>query len=399
MKTRKRDCEVFEAAEADGVFVESVAKGGCGLVRTPKGVCFVKGALPGERVRLRSMVKRSGVYWADIDGIEAASPHRLTPSCPVFGVCGGCDWFHFAYPDQGGWKRRMLEETLRRVGGIEASAEWREDANLRMGYRTRATFHGGPAGWGFYREGSRRVAPIEACPLCHPALNAALRRLPVFSANVSVQLTAHPESAEMLAWTRRATPALREALPGLQDDATPPEERHAFVYDGRWIVNGAFCQSSLMLNRLLVAALEELAAGQGPLLDLYCGNGNLSAGFARTGREVRGLDHSAAAVWGARQLEVGGYEQGGEPAFRAALEAQPWETVVLDPPREGAKPLLDALLRARPSRIVYVGCDPAAFARDVGKLASGGYALLRVIGLDLFPQTHHLEAVALLEAE
>lgn len=388
-RTRKEAVKaVVEAA------VEAAGHGGEGIARVDGRTCFLADALPGDRVQARIGPEKRGVLHGSVEAVLEPSPHRREPNCPVFDACGGCSWLNFAYPGQAEWKRRIVEDCLRRIGGLELETDWAEDPTLRLGYRTRATFHGDGRAWGFYARGSHDVVDIGACPLCHPRLNAAFERLRAIPMRGSVELTVDPEGEPVLAWTREDAAPVREVFGHVNGPGD--EERASFVFDGLPIVNGAFSQSSLLLNRVLRRVVHDALGEPERLLDLYCGNGNFSLDV-RANR-VLGLDHNRAATAAAASLASGvpshAYRAGGEEAFAEALAAESWDAVVLDPPRTGARAVMEPLSRVDAERLVYVSCDPATLARDAKTLAGAGWRLERAVCVDMFPQTPHVETVA-----
>lgn len=394
------------------VSIDAVANGGHGVARIDGQVCFVAHALPGDTVRVAVERAARGVLWARIAEVITPSPDREEPPCEVFGVCGGCTWLHFAYDAQLAWKRRIVQDCLQRIARIELEPAVAADPALRRGYRTRAEFHGNGEAWGFYARSSRDVIDIPSCPLCHPRLNAALAQLRTVRAQASVELTVNPEGDETLTWVREPAhagrpksgrrprrgaqgPALRrirDAFPQAQalgDDAP----RAAFTFDGVPVVNGAFSQGSLLLNRLLTEVVGTMVGDAGSILDLYCGSGNLSLRLAEEGRRVLGIDHNGAAVAAAAATGRGAYEARGELEFAEALAEQRWDAVILDPPRQGAKALVASLAAASAGRLIYVSCDPAALARDARALAADGWRPVACTVIDLFPDTPHIETV------
>jgi 23S rRNA (uracil1939-C5)-methyltransferase len=246
---------------------------------------------------------------------------------------------------------------------------------------------------GFYAPGTHTVVDMERCPLCHDKLNAALHRLRSVSFEGAVELVANPESDDVLVWTRQPEPALQKVFPvaGSLRDKKP----FYFLFDGVPIVNGAFSQSSLLLNRVLVRTVHEMIGDADRVLDLYCGNGNFSLGLQREG-QILGLDHNPAAIGAANELRPGQYRVGDETAFCKALKER-WDVVLLDPPRTGAKPIVEDLARCSATAIVYVSCDPATLARDLKVLAAQTWRVVRVVAVDMFPNTAHVETVCRLE--
>lgn len=382
-------------ALSESLRVIGVAHGGYGVTRVDGRTCFVPYALPGDVVRVRIERHARGVLWGSIEETIEASPDRCDAPCPVFGQCGGCSWLHFRYPAQGEWKRRIVSECLRRIGGVDAVPDWMEEPNLRLGYRTRAEFHCDGTHWGFYARTSRRVVDIENCPLCHPVLNAAFATLRRLRAKGSVEITANPEGAETMIWLNRRSRSVRLLLPEAdQSGASAP--RKMFFFDGAPIVNGAFTQPSLLLNRMLVRVVRDIAGMPSSLLDLYCGNGNLSRGYA-CDVPVLGLDHNAHAIRAAASAGVGEYRVAQEERFTDAIRERAWDVILLDPPRTGARLLMPSLAACGARSIVYVSCDPATLARDAKVLFAGRWRLARITVVDMFPNTHHIETVCRFE--
>ncbi|GMV99390.1 MAG: putative RNA methyltransferase [Candidatus Hydrogenedentota bacterium] len=364
--------------------------GGHGLARLDGQVCFVPGALPGDVVDLHRVRKHKGVHWGDVARVVRASSDRIVADCPVFGRCGGCSWLHFAYPAQGEWKRRMVEEAFRRLARIEVAVVLAEDPAYRFHYRTRARFHGDGACWGFFAEASHDVVDIVACPLLHPFLNTAFAKLRETDFRGEVEITVHPETGETLVWTHAIADELRRVFPSVE--CRQSNTRSQFLFDGAPIVNGTFSQSSLLLNRLLVSRVRDLAAGAKRVIDLYCGSGNFSLGFADSA-EVIGIDHNYLGVSAAAKLGKGEYICGNEDLMARTLGEAPWDVVILDPPRTGAKAIVPALASTHAGRIIYVSCDPATLARDAAQLAGQGWRIDNVTAVDMFPFTCHVEVI------
>jgi 23S rRNA (uracil1939-C5)-methyltransferase len=363
-------------------------------------VCFVPYALPGDRIRVRIERQAKGVLWGAIEEFVEASPHRVGAEeacCPVQGSCSACGWLHFGYPGQAEWKRRIVSDSLQRLAKIEADVEWVEDAALRRGYRTRGEFHGDGKAWGFYLRGTHEVQPVRACPLCHPRLNEGLRRLWEAPFADSVEMTVNPEGDEIQVWTKRP----RRELSGLFSDVNSlhdREKRASFLFDGVPVVNGTFTQSSLLLNRLLVKVVHECVGSPKRVLDLYCGNGNFTLGLEGVGRVV-GIDHNRAVVEAAASRARGDWEYraGDEELIRRGLRDARWDVVVIDPPRTGAKEIVGDISPERVGSVVYVSCDPATLARDLKTMTAAGWKLERVVAVDMFPNTPHVETVCKLE--
>lgn len=371
--------------------ITAVANGGDGIGRIEGQVCFVPFALPGDRVAVEIVRRTPRALWGRIEKLIAPSPDRMPPACPAFGRCGACLWGHFAYPAQAEWKKRLVRETLARIGGVACEPEWRENAALRTAYRTRAEFHGDGEHFGFFAPGTHRVVDIAACASCHAHLNDALARLRTTGFNGAIRVTVNPEGAETLVWAREKTPALAAVFPQAQSprDAAP---RQSFLFDGVPIVNGGFSQASLLLNRMLVAEVLRMAGDAETMLDCYCGSGNFAIPLAARG-SVTGMDHHRASIDAARATGAGLFLCAGEDAMQAKIAEQTWDLIVLDPPRTGARALVPALAAARARAMLYVSCDPATLARDLKPLQVAGWHVRECVVLDLFPHTPHIETV------
>jgi 23S rRNA (uracil1939-C5)-methyltransferase len=376
--------------------ISSLAHGGYGVCRIAGQVCFVAYGLPGDVIRVRVIKESKGVLWGVIDSLVQPSPDRVEPPCSRFGVdgcCGGCMWVHFAYPAQEQWKRRIVRDCLERIAKIDTEVGWVENAELRHGWRTRAEFHGSEGRLGFHRLGSHEVVDIERCPLCHDNLNRVLGQLRALPIRGTVEVVVNPEGSEVMIAAKRPHRSLRKAfkLVNALDDERP----HQFLFDGVPIVNGAFSQSSLLLNRMLVGIVSRMIGDAESVLDLYCGNGNFSLQISGKAR-VLGLDHNRRAVIAANEIVRGTYRPGDESDFCRALK-DAWDVVILDPPRTGARSIVDALAESPCKRIVYVSCDPATLARDLRRLVDRGWRLAECVAVDLFPNTAHVETICQLE--
>lgn len=378
------------------VQITGMAHGGYGVGRIEGQVCFVEYALPGDVVAVDVVRRSKGVLWAVIAEIVESSPHRIAPPCPVFGRCGGCQWLSFEYPAQAEWKCQIVRDCFQRIGKLSVDPEWADDPELYLGYRTRAEFHEADGATGFFERGSHNVVDISACPLCHEKLNAAIEKIREARPGQSVEVTINPEGEDMLVWTRRPCPALQDLF-AQYDHGWEESARHGFMFDGIPVVNGAFSQSSLLLNRVLLDVVHALTGQPSSLLDLYCGNGNLSLGLAHAGTDVLGIDRDAAAVTSAEAVGPGTYQIGKEDAFIHAMDRREWDVILLDPPRSGAKRIVARLAETHANAIVYVSCDAATLARDAAVLAKAGWHIVRTVVVDMFPNTWHVETVCRFE--
>ncbi len=348
----------------------------------------------------------------------------MPPPCRYAGPgrCGGCDWQHASLAAQRALKAAVLAEQLRRLAGLDLRPEVEAvpGAEDGSGWRTRVRFAVDPAGrLGLRKHRSHEVLPIEECFIAHPAVNASGVLSAIWSETAEVAVTAagSGERAVLIrpsgppARTRATMDPLLDSDVDLMPDRPPgvsTTERVVERVGGRIyaVPAGGFWQvHPAAATTLTEAVAEALAPRPGEaLLDLYAGSGLFAGVLAATvapGGTVVAVEGDAAAVAAARD-NLDGMPGVSVIADRvdSALAAGvgPADLVVLDPPRTGAgREVVEAIAALRPRRVVYVACDPAALARDIAYFREAGYTLRALRAFDLFPHTHHLEAVATLE--
>ena len=368
-------------------------------------VVFTPFVLPGEIVEAERTEARKHVQRARLLRVDAPSPDRMEPPCPVFGRCGGCQYQHAAYDAQLRFKRDILAETLRRVGKIEFdTAQIGIESAEPFGYRNRAQFHFESGRVGFREMNSRRLVAIEQCPISSPKINEIVaklnrmvrdRRWPGFVRSLEIftderQVQWNVLESEQPA-AKRFFDWLAEEVPGT---VTGPLEYA--VNEDLFQVNGT---SFFQVNRFLLPRLAALAIGEArgvSAWDLYAGVGLFSLTLARrfervvaveAGRSAGDLRHNAERAQSL--VEVVGEQT---EVFLAKAKKAP-DFVLADPPRAGlGKAVVGRLAELRPAALVVVACDPATLARDLAALKAV-YEIERITMVDLFQQTFHLETI------
>ena len=388
---RSRVGERFEAE------VGPVAHGGHCVARLPEPesrVVFVRHALPGERVVLEITEGTDGDrFWrGDAVSVLTASPDRVAAPCPVSGpaLCGGCDFQHVAVPAQRDLKTIVVREQLVRLGRLDA------DADLVTDLRVEAVPVAGRPDDGLRWRTRQRYASL---PDGRPAMRAhrSHHLVPLEDCLIAVD-EARPEGAQHRPLVEEG--ARRPSRDLVEHTVAVAGQSHGFTAaaDGFWQIHPEAPRV------LLEAVLELLGPQPGErALDLYAGVG-LFARFVGelTGARVVAVEADRTACQHARTnlaaLKAAVVECG--PTDRVLRNGfdEPFDLVVLDPPREGAKrAVVEQVVDRRPRAVAYVACDPAALGRDVAIFAEHGYALTAIRAFDLFPMTHHVECVALLE--
>ncbi len=385
---------------------------------------MVPNAAPGDLLEVTVVQERAGYLVARAEQMLKAGAARRTPPCPYLPRCGGCDWQQIVYSAQARYKAEVIAATLNHALGLELNpANLIEPAPAEFGYRARVRFQAGRGGrLGFYEAGSRRLVEVEHCMVA----DAEIRMPHEFGAEIECEeievvadrgrevLVAHlarAPRASVLERARRlverdariAGAVLRSArareVVGEVSIAVALEPGLELEVDA-----DLFSQVNRAQNLKLVAAVMEMAGAQAGarVLDLFCGAGNFSLPAARRGAAVMGVDAEALAVAAAaRNAERLGLKRAEFAAMEAAeltrflLRARyRADVVIMDPPRSGARELIEPLLRMRAARVIYVSCDVSTLARDLHALCAGGYRIAALRAFDFFPNTHHAEVVA-----
>jgi 23S rRNA (uracil1939-C5)-methyltransferase len=428
--------------------IESLAYGGDAIAHLEDGrTAFVRGAVPGDTVEAELTEDHGRFVRAKTVRVVESSADRVEPRCPYFGVCGGCSWQHVAYPAQLAAKRRMVVDALTRIGHVAGADDLvapTVPSPAQYGYRNKVEFvvdvSTGRPRIGFHRAGSEEFVPVEECLLlpekyrrAPKALGGALRYIAgeqdLGLTRVGIRVGVHTRDAEVALWgapgpfprrpvattlgqALRTTSLVRVLVKG------PAKERKIAGVEvlsgkGAWrerllgttmtVSAPSFFQTNTRAAESLVSlALESLGAdGSDRVLDLFAGAGTFTLPLAEKAGEVIAVESASSAV---RDLRRNLEDEGlwadviGGDAGRELPAIGRVDLALVDPPRSGLQPeAVGALAQTRARRIAYVSCDPATLARDAAGLAERGYALTQATPVDLFPQTFHVETLALFE--
>jgi 23S rRNA (uracil1939-C5)-methyltransferase len=440
------------------VTIDDLAFGGEGVGRVDGYVVFVRGGIPGDRLRVRLEQARSRFGRGIIEEIEEASPHRVEAPCPYFGRCGGCKLQHVDYQAQLSFKAKQVVDSLERIGGLE-TVEVRPivPAESTYGYRNKMEFtvarSRGRDGLTVGLHEAERydsVLDVERCLIQSERMNTQLEVARRFFAESGLTawdqdsgegllrflmlregyrtgetmvnvVTSSPAVSELAplaarlgAMVPRATSVVMNVNPKKASVAVGVEEH---LLGGRDHIreslggiefqvsaNSFFQTNTAQAERLFALVLDsaDLSGGE-TVFDLYAGTGAISLQLARRCRHVYGVELAPAAVAdAARNAAANGIANctflAGEVRFvlpQLIAQGVRAQVVVADPPRAGFHPkALRALAQLAPERIVYVSCNPATLARDLGELVHGGYRVEWVQPVDMFPHTPHIEAIA-----
>jgi len=395
-----------------------MAQGGEAIGRDETGrVVFVPYAIAGEEVVVEIVEEKKNYARARLVEIITSSPARVSPRCEHFGKCGGCQWQHIAYDAQLRFKTDIVREQLARIGKI-ADAPVRDTIGMTdpWHYRNNVQFQLDDTGRLCFRAMESHVlVPIRECHIIHPLLAEMFRALEFEGADfVEVTLRAGTRTGEkllMLEGRDEAPPEISVDEPISIAHRTPRGDVISLVgkdalheeLRGRLfrVSPQSFFQVNTTMAETLIELVERYLAPRPSdvLLDAFGGVGTFGLLLAPRVARVIEIEEAPDAVNDAKAnaVELMNVEfQRGKVEDILPKSKSPIDLVVADPPRAGIAPTArEAIITQLPRAIAYVSCDPATLARDARQLVNGGYRLVEVQPVDMFPQTYHIETVSL----
>jgi 23S rRNA (uracil1939-C5)-methyltransferase len=415
--------------------IDSLSYGPYGIGRRGGKAVMIPHTAPGDIVEAQITEARERYEIGQLIRVTKPSAVRQAPPCPYVPACGGCTWQHIEYATQLKAKRQSVEDALRRIGKLDGY-DLRPiiPSSLECRYRRRIRLQISPSGkLGYYGAGSHRVVEIDSCLIADERLHGAMAVTErwlrgVRTSITEVEIVCGEGSGEIVV-------VAQSAGEFLQTDNAACE---AFVYEGRTaqglILNGkswrntwgevaitvrltgglalkvdadVFTQVNPEGNRRLIAELIDAAGLQANdrLLELYCGAGNFTLPLAQRSREVVAVEGDRRSITnGKLNAQKNAMENirwicSAVPAAVARLQRREvkFDKIVLDPPRAGAKDIAASLAALGAAKMIYVSCDPTTLARDLAALAKFGYKTKWLQPIDLFPQTFHVETLAVAE--
>lgn len=410
--------------------IERPAVGGRMIARHDGAVALVAGAIPGEVVAARVEKVQRGTIWARTERVLEPSPDRVSVDGDV--ACGGSVYAHIAYARQLAIKQAVIRDALTRIGKLTAPDDIPVASSPIDGYRMRARLHVRNGAIGYFREGTHRVCDPRPSRQLLPETLAVVQTLGQRLAALLAGAEAEVEIAENLAASERGVHVIVPPAIGLRRLATlapidgvtglsssTSEGGRIVVVSGEPAVSDRFDvgggtfvtltrqpHAFFQANRFLVPELVTAILAQvpeGPVVDLYAGVGLFAVRLAARGQSTSAVEgdpvsaadlaRNAAQCEGRLDVSAASVEQflTGSPP--------PQASVILDPPRTGmSAAALDGVVRWHPPRLVYLSCDVATLARDARRLMESGYRLSELRAFDLFPQTAHIETLAIFDA-
>ncbi len=440
---RSRRTSPGKGHEVGGVEVHGLSHDGRGVGKHHGKTVFISGALLQEVVSIKITEDRSRFASAETVLIEQASPERVDPLCPHFNQCGGCSLQYWSHEGQLQGKQSIVLDQLRRFSHLTPETLADPLISAPYGYRHRCRlsliWRKSKLQLGFRQQQSKNIIDVEQCPVLVEPLQPLVPLIRELLQSLEKKIAvSHVEL--MLADSGRAV-LLRHIKPlAIQDQdkltafakdhqlslyLQPQPDQISCLYspsDDPWLYNSLpefdlklqfrpadFTQVNWLLNRrMILQAVDWLELKESDkVLDLFCGLGNFTLAMARKAGHVVGVEGSAASVERAAfNASVNGIENtqfyqadlsaliGGKKTGNDWLLNQ-YDALVLDPPRAGAKEVIEQMVNRMPDKVLYISCNPATLARDAGVLSGQGYRLQRLGVMDMFPQTGHVESMAL----
>lgn len=403
--------EALQAGEIVKVMIEDVAFGGSGVGRVKGMVVFVPFTVTHDEVAVNIRSVRKKFALAEVKQILKPSAWRVTPVCPYFGRCGGCQLQHIEYGHQLVIKEKQIRETFIRLGNLSSPPVLNIIPSPgQLHYRGKADYHirmgkdGRHLRLGFMEGASDSVLDIARCEIVEESINQSCHafrealqqgkrkcqrdRQTIWSSLEEGKITAVPDNGNAPLLLSRIVRGRHLAVP----------------YDGFFQIN------TTLLDCLVeeVLKLADLTGGE-MVLDAYCGVGFFSLFLAQKAGSIVGIEINGAAIQCAREnLREAGCDNalflqgnvGKVMKQQFTKRSRQADVVILDPPRSGCdRSVLDAVRETAAKKIIYISCNPATQARDIRYLVEAGFSLECLQPLDMFPQTGHVEVVGLLMAK
>jgi 23S rRNA (uracil1939-C5)-methyltransferase len=387
----------MQNSSADEVIVniEKCVHGGDGLARHDGKTYFIKDGIPGDTVSLRSITKKKRSFFAEIERVIKPSADRREPPCLHYSECGGCDWQHMTHNAQLKYKVAIFKDTLRFLGGVEESVQVESISGKEWNYRHRAQLKVQENSIGFYARKSHEVVAIESCPVLTEEINSSLQAFKEQDLSDIQQIKVFSNHKGVIA-----------SEPQFNNIST--HEVCTEINGKQLMVSGSgFFQQNRELTPLLGSWVAK-AVKTDYVIDLYGGSGFFSWMVHDQVKEIMLVEKEPELIRLAEETKrinnisnVKTLKMTAEKFFISQhfKNIKKHATLIVDPPRGGLhKNILPRLTKLRCARIIYVSCDPATQARDIKILiASGKFTLSQTALFDLYPNTHHMESVIILD--
>lgn len=438
--------------------IVSLGHSGEGVGRVEDFTVFVPQALPGEKVKAKIIEVKKNYAKGVLLTVESASPRRITAKCPIYKSCGGCQLQHLTYEGQLESKRQTVVDAITRIGKLDgvpvhATLGCTEPWYYRNKMQFPVGLTDGTVVAGCFAQGTHTIIPTTECTIQHQANNVILQEvqaalhefgISVYDENTGTGLVRHVlgrvgvatgevmvvlvTAAKHLPYKEQIIDRLKNRILGLVSVIQNVNGRKTNVIMGEetqtlWgrdtitdrlgdfnfaISARSFFQVNTVQAEVLYKKALEYAdlSGQEVVIDAYCGTGTISLFLAQKAKKVYGIEIVEPAICDARLNAERNQVKNAEFIVGDAVDVLPRlfkeglrpDVIVVDPPRAGCdRQVLETFVNMKPQRIVYVSCNPSSLARDLAVLNEQGYETQEVQPVDMFPQTYHVECVALIQ--
>lgn len=449
---RRRSRKQRLPQEAVTAEIESLSHEGRGVAHIDGKATFISGALPGETVTFKYTSKQRSHDEGHIEEVIAASDDRVEPKCVHYDVCGGCSLQHLSSDAQIRYKQQSMLDGLKHLGNVEPEEVFEPITGDQWAYRRKArlgvkfVYKKDKVLVGFRERQGGFLADIDRCVVLYPSVGEKLQDLqaliyqmdsrdstPQIEVAVGDEHTAlvirhlkplsdedlqlwkqfGRESGFLLYLQPKGPDTVHQIWPETESESLSTAlfyEHKAFDTKVKFGPQDFFQVNSSINVQMVPRAVELLQlTGEERVLDLFCGLGNFTLPIATQAKHVTGVEGDLVMVKRARETALANdihntdYFACNLMASELELKTEPWlkqsyDCILLDPPRSGAKEIIAHFGKLKAKRIVYVSCHPATLARDAGELVhSHGYKLIGAGVMDMFPQTAHVESIAVFE--
>ena len=440
--------------------IESVTSEGMGVSHIDGFCVFVAKTAPEDVVLAHILKVNKGYAYAKISKIITPSPYRVTPPCQSFSACGGCQLMHIDYDQQLKIKKNIIEDALFRIGKLNIKVDEMIGADSHFRYRNKMIFpvgtdKSGKKICGFYKVRSHEIVPLEDCLLGDEINSEIIKRVMDFiekykisvyneeqhkglirrlfirygyhSKEIMVVLSVNaktlPHYDEFAKIIKDISPRIKSVVLNFNTKKTNVclGDTNALLF-GNETINDTLCQmeyeisphSFFQINPVQTQKLYNKAITLADIkktdvvMDLYCGIGTISLCASRFSKKVIGVEIVEQAILDARKnAEKNSVDNVEFYASDVSVlvpklicNGERPDVVILDPPRKGSdNKTLSSIITAEPKKIVYISCNPSTLARDLNFLCENGYEVKNLVGVDMFPQTMHIECCVLLSLE
>jgi len=410
------------------ITIQKVVFGGKGLSKLEDGkTCFVPYVLPDEEVEIEINKNKKSFCEATVKSILRPNKYRINPPCKYYTICGGCDFQHVSYEYQLRLKKEVLEETLKRIAKEDIHIEKVIPSTSQFYYRNKVQLKYDGEKLGFFKTESNEVVDIDSCPITDEDINKAIDFLKSFLEGKSfieeIHIYKSSTGKALVKFITRDFFELdfenfKERFPinlsavaiykngkRLKTYGTPFVFEKIDQYTFRVSIDSFFQVNKYQIENFINEVLLEIPTDKSLTVgDLFCGVGTLSIPSAKKVKKVFGIEISKSAVKDAKYnarinsiKNANFYETSADKSGDLLFGFNP-NILIFDPPRAGlSKKLIKKILQLKfLKKIIYVSCYPPTLARDISILKEGGFKLEKVKMIDMFPQTHHIEAIAVL---